>query len=172
MDVVADLPAGAQAAEPVQQRDGLLDHPAVHAQARTMLGAAAGDDRGDALGPDLGAVFAVVIAAVGVEAVRALAGPPAAAAHRRDGAGEGHELGDVVAVPAGQRHRQRDAVRFGDQMVLGAGPGTADGARAGFGPPFSARTCEPSITALEKSSAPAAFSSASNDSCSRCQTPA
>ena len=85
---------------------------------------------------------------------------------------QGHELGDVVAVAAGQRDRQRDPVRFGDQVVLGAGPGTIDRARAGFGPPFIARTCEPSITALEKSSAPAACSSASSDSCSRCQTPA
>ena len=30
MDVVADLPADPQAAEPVQQGEGLLDHPAVH----------------------------------------------------------------------------------------------------------------------------------------------
>ena len=34
-----------QPAEPVQQRDRLLDHPAVHAQAGAMPGAAAGDHR-------------------------------------------------------------------------------------------------------------------------------
>jgi hypothetical protein len=124
----------------VQQRDGLLHDPAVYAQARTVLGAAAGDDRGDPGVADLRAVFVVVVAAVGVEAVRALAWPAAAAADRRDGLDQRHELGDVVAVPAGQRHCQRDAVRFGDQVVLGAGPGTVDRARAGFGPPFSART--------------------------------
>ena len=45
VDVVADLPADAQPAEPVQQRDGLLDDPAVHAQAGAVFGAAAGDDR-------------------------------------------------------------------------------------------------------------------------------
>ena len=122
--------------------------------------------------PDLPAVFVVVIAAVGVDLIRALAGPAAAAAHRRDGLDQGHELGDVVAVAAGQRHRQRDAVRFGDQVVLRAGPGTVDRARTGFGPPFSARTWELSITARDQSRAPAAFSSASSDSCSRCQTPA
>jgi hypothetical protein len=82
----------------------------------------------------------VVIAAVGADLIRALAGPPAAAAHRRDGLDEGHELGDVVAVPAGQRHRQRDAVRFGDQVVLRARPGPIDRARPCFGPPLSART--------------------------------
>ena len=48
MDVVADLPADPQPPEPVQQRDGLLDHPAVHAQARTVFPTTAGDYRGDA----------------------------------------------------------------------------------------------------------------------------
>jgi hypothetical protein len=33
-------------------------------------------------------------------------------------------------------------VRFGDQVVLGAWPGTVNRAQAGFGPPFSARTWE------------------------------
>ena len=98
--------------------------------------------------------------------------PAAAAPDRRDRLDQGHKLGDVVAVAAGQRDRQRDAVRFGDYMVLGAGPGTAGRARPGFGPPFIARTCEPPVTARDQSSAPAAFSSASSDSCSRCHTPA
>jgi hypothetical protein len=31
-------------------------------------------------------------------------------------------------------------VRFGDHVVLRAGPGTIDRARPGFGPPFTART--------------------------------
>ena len=140
VDVVADLPADPQPTEPVQQRETLLDDPAVHAQARAMLFAAPGDNRGDPGFPDLLAVLVVVIATVGVDPIRVLAGPATAAAHRRDGLDEGHELGDVVAVPAGQRHRQRDAVRFGDQVVLRARPGTIDRARPCFGPPFSART--------------------------------
>lgn len=45
VDVVADLPADAQAAEPVQQRDRLLDHPPMHAEAGAVRGAPAGDDR-------------------------------------------------------------------------------------------------------------------------------
>jgi hypothetical protein len=63
VDVVADLPADAQPAEPVQQGEALLDHPAVHAQARTMFFAAPGNDRGDPGLTDLPTVFAVVIAA-------------------------------------------------------------------------------------------------------------
>lgn len=45
MDVVADLPADAESAEPVQQRDTLLDHPPMYAQPRTVLNTAPGDDR-------------------------------------------------------------------------------------------------------------------------------
>jgi len=112
MDVVTDLPADAQPPEPVQQGETLLNHPAVHAQPGAVLGAAARDDWGDPGGPDLLAVFVVVIAAVRVDLVRALAGPAAAAAYRRDGLDQGHELGDVVADAAGQRDRQRDPVRY------------------------------------------------------------
>ena len=129
-----------------------------------MFRGAAGDHGSDPGRPDLPAVFVMVIATVGVGLVRPLAGPSAAAAHGRDGLDEGHELGDVVAVTASQGDSQRDAVRFGDQMVLGAGTGTVDRARTGFGPPLSARTWELSITALDQSSAPAAFNSASSDS--------
>jgi hypothetical protein len=45
----------------------------------------------------------------------------------------------------------------GDHMMLRARLGAVDWARAGFGPPFIACTCELSITALDQSSAPAAF---------------
>jgi hypothetical protein len=140
VDVVADLPADAQPAEPVQQREGLLDHPPVGAQPRTVLDTTPGDDRLDPGGSDLRAVLVVVIAAVGVERVRAAAWPSASAPYGRDRLDQGHELGDVVTVSAGQRHRQRDTVPFGDQMVLGAGAGTVDRTRPGFGPPLRART--------------------------------
>ena len=62
MDVVANLSADAQPPEPAQERDGLLGHPAVHAQARTMRRAAADDHRSDPLVPDLAAVLVMVIA--------------------------------------------------------------------------------------------------------------
>ena len=117
---------------------------------------------GDPLGPDPAAVLVMVIAPVGVDRLRPLARPARPAAYWRDGRDQRHQLGDVVALAAGQRHRQRDPVRLGDQVVLGARLGAVNRARAGFRPPFSARTCEPSITALDQSSAPAPFSSASS----------
>jgi hypothetical protein len=91
---------------------------------------------------------------------------PAVTAYWRDVLDQRHELGDVVAVAAGQRRLQRDAVRFGDQVMFRASSGTVDRARTGFGPPFMARRCEPSITVRDQSSTPAACSSAS-----RCLSP-
>jgi hypothetical protein len=154
VDVVADLPADPQPTEPVQQRDGLLHHPAVHAQARAVPGAAPGDHRGNALVPDMTAVFVMVIGPVRVDPIGPLPRATAPAADRRDCLDQRHQLGDVVAVAAGQRDRQRDAVRFGDQVVLRARPGAVNRARAGFGPPFIALTCELSTAALDQSSAP------------------
>ena len=78
-----------------------------------MFGASAGDDRGDPGRPDLLAVLVVVVAPVRVEPVGASADPPAPTTHWRDDLDQGHELGDVVAVAAGQRDGERDAVRFG-----------------------------------------------------------
>jgi len=122
-------------AEPVQQRDGLFHDPPVGAQPGAVPGAAAGDHGRDALLAPA-CVLVVVITAVGIDGIRALARPTAAAADRRDGLDQRHELGDVVAVPAGQRHRQRDTVRLGDHVVLRARLGAIDRARPGFGPPF------------------------------------
>lgn len=67
VDVVADLPADAQAAEPVQQRDRSFHDPAEHAQAGAVPGAAPGEVRGDLEPADLVPVDLVVIAAVGVQ---------------------------------------------------------------------------------------------------------
>ena len=152
MDVVADLPPDARSPEPVQQRECLLDDPAVLAQSGAVRDASAGDDRRDADRLDLLAVLVVVIGTVGEHCLRPAPRPTPPAAYRRNGIDQRHELGDVVAVAAGQDGGQRDAVSFGDQMVFRARSGTVDRTRPGFGPPFIARTWEPSTTALDQSS--------------------
>jgi len=152
MNVVADLPADAQSAEPMQQRERLLDDPAVLAQPGAVPGATAGDDRHDANSLDLLAVLVVVVRAIGEHHVRPSPRPTPTALHRRNGLDQRHQLSHVIAVAAGQDGGQRYAVPFGDQMVFRARSGTVDRARSGFGPPFIARRCEPSTTALDQSS--------------------
>ena len=78
--------------------NGLLDDPAVHAQARAMLRATPGYHAGDALAADLPAVLVMVIAPAGIDRLR----PAPPAAHRRDRRDQRHQLGDVVAVAAGR----------------------------------------------------------------------
>jgi hypothetical protein len=102
VDVGAALPADAQAAELVQEVDGGFDDPALFAQPGAVLGGAPSDDGLDAALPQLAAVLVVVVAAVGDQALGALARPSDTAADRFDGVDERQELGDVVAVAAGQ----------------------------------------------------------------------
>jgi hypothetical protein len=68
----------------------------------------------------------VVIAAVGEQLPRAPARPAAQAADRWHGLDQRDELGDVVAVAAGEAERERDPAGLADQMMLGTGPSTVD----------------------------------------------
>jgi hypothetical protein len=67
-------------------------------------------------------------------------------------------------VPAGEGDRERDAVRVGDQVVLGAGAAPVHRARARCDPPFRAPREEPTAQ-RRKSGFPAAHGSASRNSC-------
>ena len=89
MDVVADFPADAQTAEPVQKCDGLLHHPAVNAEARAVFDTSLGEMGGDALVADLLAVEVVVVGPVGVQALGASAWPAAFAPNGWDGLDQG-----------------------------------------------------------------------------------
>ena len=86
-----------------------------------MFGSASGDDRGDAQCANLLAVDVVVVAAIGVDLLRAPARSTALAPDRRHRLDQRDQLGHVVAVAAGERGGQRDAVGLDDDMVLAAG---------------------------------------------------
>jgi hypothetical protein len=86
-----------------------------------VLGGAARDHGLHAAGPELATVLVVVVAAVGDQAVGAHPGPAELAAHRADAVDERQQLGDVVAMPAGEADGQRDAGTVDQQMMLGAG---------------------------------------------------
>lgn len=112
--------ADAQSAEVVQMGEAALDDPALAAQPGAVRDAAARDDRLDVASPEQAAVLVEVIAAVGQDDVGLLARAPDlasdwASVQRVE---QRHELGDVVAVAAGQRDGQRDARRVDEQVVL------------------------------------------------------
>lgn len=139
MDVVASFPADPQAAEAVQSGDRPLDDPPEGAQAGAMRLATLADHRPDAALPHESTVV-VVVAAVGEEHV----GPPTRPADHAGNGGdlvqERKELGDVVAIAAGQRRRERDALAVGDDVVFAARACAVDRAGSACGPRRAGRT--------------------------------
>jgi hypothetical protein len=79
----------------------------------------------------------VVVAAVGDQAVGPSPRPPDRAADGGHTVEERDQLGDVVAVAAGEREGERDPGRVDEEMVLGAGTASVNRARARLGAPLA-----------------------------------
>jgi len=172
VDLVAAVVADEQPLEVMQPGEGALDDPADAAEAGAVLGLAAGDLGADAASAQLAPVLVVVVAAVGGDALWTSARTADLATHRRDALNKRDQLRDVVAVAAGDRPGERDAGRVYEKVMLGAGSGSINRARARLGAPFFACTWLESATARDHSSSPAARNSASKHACSRSHTPA
>jgi hypothetical protein len=129
-----------------------------------VLGLAAGDLGCDAALAELAAVAVVVVAAVGGDTLRPAARTTDTTAHRRHSLDERDQLGNVVAVAARERPRERDPGRVDQDVVLGAGPGSVNRARARLGAPFFACTWLESTTARDHSISPATRNRASKTS--------
>jgi hypothetical protein len=99
---------------------------------------AASDDWSDAELPDEAAVFVVVVAAVGDQCGRPSSWAADTAAHGRYAVEQVEQLGDIVAVGAGQRPGQRQAAAVYEEMVLAAGASAIDRAGTRFRAPFFA----------------------------------
>lgn len=98
----------------MESNDRALDDVAGDAQAGAMWLASFRYHGADASLPEQAAVLVVVVTAVGQQGVRASTGSTDPARNGRDLVELRLELGDVVAVSAGQRHRQRDALSVDD----------------------------------------------------------
>ena len=120
MDLGVALVAGSEAPEVVQVSKAALHDPALTSEARAVRCSTTGDDGRDAKSAQQPAVLVVVIATVGEQPVGLLAWaadlpgdrPAVEVFDQRD------QLGDIVAVPAGQADRQRDAAGVDEQVVL------------------------------------------------------
>jgi hypothetical protein len=138
VDVVAAVGADEEAAAVVEPGECPFDDPTVPAEAGAVLGLAAGDHGFDAAFPDQPAVLVVVVAAVGEQRLGSSPGPADAAADGRHLVEEVKQLGDVVAVGAGERPGQRDPSTVYEKVVLAACPAAIDGAGTRFRAPFFA----------------------------------
>ena len=138
MDLGAAVVADEEPLELVEPGEGAFDDPAVAAKPGAMLGLAAGDLGSDAALTELAAVLVVVVASVGSNTVGPPARPADLAAHWRDLVDQWDQLGDVVAVAAGDAPGEREAAAVYQEVVLGAVSGSINRARARFGAPFFA----------------------------------
>ena len=138
MDVVAAVGADEQSAAVVEPGEGAFDDPAVAAESGAVLGLAAGDHGLDAALPDEAAVLVVVVAAVGEQRPGSSSWPADAAADGRHPVEQLDQLGDVVAVAAGERPGERDAAAVYEEVVLAARPAAIDRAGTRFRAPFFA----------------------------------
>ena len=130
MDVGAAVVADEEASAPVEPGEGAFDDPAVFAEAGAVVGLAAGDLGLDAAFAKLLAVAFGVVGAVGEQPLGPAARVADTAAHPRHPVDKRQQLGDVVAVAAGQRPRQRNAATVGQEVVLGARTAPVDRAWA------------------------------------------
>jgi hypothetical protein len=134
--VAAAFVADKQSFEVVQPREGAFDDPAVATETRAVLGLTAGNHRLDAALPKQAAMLVVVVATVGNHALRAPAGSPDSAAHRRHEVDQRDQLGDIIAVAPREGEGERDPGRVDKEMVLRATPASVDRTWAGLGAPF------------------------------------
>jgi hypothetical protein len=171
-DIEPPFVADGQAPEAREPCQGALDDPAMAAEALAALDAAPGDPRGDA--PSSGGLAAAreVVALVGVELGR----PPARAAgavpdrrHRVDQRGEAPA---VVLVRRAEGESERDAVRVGEDVALGAGLAAVGRVRARRLAPLLAANDALSSAARDQSTALARPSRSSRTRRSLAQIPA
>lgn len=103
-----------------------------------MVGLPACDQRLDATLPDEAAVLVVVVAAIGDHGTGSASWPADPAADGRYPVEQLEQLGDVVAVAAGERPGERDAAAVYEQVMLATPPAAIDRAGTRFGAPFFA----------------------------------
>ena len=137
---MAAVCADEKSAAVVQPGEGAFDDPAFTSEAGAVFGLTSRDHRLDSSLPDEPAVLVVVVAAVSDDAVGAPPRPAGATANRRHPIEQRKQLGDVVAVGAGECPRERDAAAVYEEVLLAAAAAPVDRAGARLRAPFFACT--------------------------------
>jgi hypothetical protein len=138
VNVVAAVGTDEQAASVMEPGEGALDDPAVAAEPRAMFALTTGDQRLDASLPDEAAVLVVVVAAVGDQRLRPPPRSAGSAADRWHPVEQLEQLGDVVAVAAGECPGKWDPAAVYEQVVLTPRSAAINGAGTRFRAPFFA----------------------------------
>ena len=112
-----------------------------------------------------------VVGPIALNAVGSTAWAASFAAHWRNAFNQWQQLRQVMIVGSRQDDVQRDALRFGDDVVLRTRLTAIGWVRSSFFPPYAARTEELSTTARDRSSLSTSRNLLSNTSWMRCHSP-
>lgn len=112
------LESNAQVPEVVQPREGALDNLRNPPWAAAVRLATACDLRRDTGRVQGLAIFVVVVTAIGLQNNGLSQRPAALAKNGRNGLDQRQRLSGVLAIGTPEDQRERDAVRFGNEMVL------------------------------------------------------
>jgi len=102
----------------MEPAEGAFDDPAVAAEAGAVALVAVGEQGRDAALAECLPVSVGAVAAVAEERLGSPPWPAGEASNGGDAVEQRQQLGDVVAVAAGQRPGQRCPVRVGQEVVL------------------------------------------------------
>ncbi|SFU26583.1 hypothetical protein SAMN05192563_105928 [Paraburkholderia aspalathi] len=149
-----------------------FNDPTEFAQTTAMFSAVPCDHRFDAAFVQSLTMRIGIVTTIGIDDLGSPKWSAARAADRGNRVDERQQLGDVVAVRAGQDGVDGNAIGVYEDVVLGTGSRAVRGIRASFLPAPTARTDEESTAAYERSICPASRNLSSSSSCSRYHTPA
>lgn len=172
MNVGPTIEANAKTAEVMEPGVSPFNHPAEFSETTAVFGAAPRNDWLDtALAQEL-PMRVGIVATICKDALGLLKRPAARAADRNYRIDERQQLGDIVAVGAGQEGTDGDAIGIDEDLVRGTRSRAIRGVRTCFSPAPAARIDEESTTAYERSIWPASRCLSSSNSSSRPHTPA
>lgn len=127
-----------------------LDNPAVDAKPTAVLSVSTSQNGANASLSQLVPVRLGVVGPVTLDFLRPVTRPTSFARHRWNGIHQWNQLGHVLPIGCRDRGRERNPVRVGDDVVLGAFLAAIRGVGAGFRPPKTARTEALSTTARDR----------------------
>lgn len=151
MYIGAAFVTNAEATKLMQPGIGSLDHPAKDAQPASVLRVAPRKNRFDPALAESLRVCRGMISSIALHTLGTPAWSATPARNGRNGIHQRKQLGYVVAIRAGNRRGQRNAVRIRDDVMLRAVFPAIRRVGAGLIPPKTARTLELSTTARDQS---------------------
>ena len=172
MNIRSTLITNSQSAKLVKPRKGTLNNPTVHAQTATVLRPTFSQHWHYAKSTQSLTMRLRIIGAITLNTVRPLTRSATFTGNRRNSFNQWQKLRNIMAISAGNFHRQRDSTCVSNQMVFSARFASIRGIWARFRPPKTARTDPESASAREKSILSACRSLLRKTRCTLSQTPA